>query len=294
MMLYCVYVGVGKESDVLERCIYHMDKETYKEAFVPMYEMKKRYLGEWHLITKVLFAGYIFFGTDDPDTLLAELKKVPRMTKMIKTGDNHQAVYPEEEKFLRTMMDKDYIVRMSEGLIIGDEVWITEGGLGEYRAKITSIDRHRRTAKVEIDLFGRPTPAEVGLEIVKKVTDDEFSEWKKLIVSRMDDSSSVKNISDSSNSKEIGRDKNSGIISEDVNSDGTGRDVNSKRKSVEQKPVENTGDGRIYGKVKKGLFSGMIGEIVSKTSRKTSLQLDLFGQMTVVNFDKNAVIELID
>lgn len=36
-------------------------------------------------------------------------------------------------------------------------------------ARIRKVDRHKRCAFVEVDMFGRKTTARVGLEIVRKM-----------------------------------------------------------------------------------------------------------------------------
>lgn len=241
-MLYCVQVRAGGELSVLESCKCYMDESSYDEIFVPQYEIRKRYQGKWHDVYKILFAGYVFFASDAPEKLFSELKKVPHMTKLLKTGDDYRAVLPEEEKFLRTMMDEDYIIRVSEGLIIGDEVWIAESGLSEYRAAITKIDRHRRIAKLEIDMFGHPTPAEVGLEVIHKVTEDEFETWKRSVLI--------------------------------------------------QKNVSDYDPSIPYGKVEKGVFKGMIGEIVLRADDGYRMRIELYGRKTIVDFDRDEIVEI--
>ena len=77
------------------------------------------------------------------------------------------------------MLDEEDVVRVSTGLMIGDEIWITEGPLRDYRGKIQRIDRHRRIADLQINLFGRQTPVQVGLEVVQKVTKEAFEQMKQ-------------------------------------------------------------------------------------------------------------------
>ena len=57
---------------------------------------------------------------------------------------------------------------MSEGFIENDRVVITSGPLQGNEGLIRKIDRHKRKAYLEIDMFGRKLKTQVGLEIVRK------------------------------------------------------------------------------------------------------------------------------
>ena len=54
------------------------------------------------------------------------------------------------------------------GLIENGTVTVTEGPLTGMEGCIRRIDRHKRKAWLEIDMFGRTMEMEVGLEIIEK------------------------------------------------------------------------------------------------------------------------------
>jgi transcription antitermination factor NusG len=72
------------------------------------------------------------------------------------------------------MMDEEYVVRYSEGFLIGEKVCITSGPLKAYEGYVKSVNRHRRIAKLEIPIFGRATPVEVGFGAFARVTEEDF------------------------------------------------------------------------------------------------------------------------
>jgi transcriptional antiterminator NusG len=49
---------------------------------------------------------------------------------------------------------------------------VTKGPLRGYEGLIANIDRHKRTAELEIQMFGRTKRVRIGLEIVRKRRDD--------------------------------------------------------------------------------------------------------------------------
>ena len=167
-MWYVVQVFTGEESECIDLCKRLIDSSIYENIFVPMYVCKKRYAGEWHDELKVLFPGYMFIETENIDDVIGELKRIPTLTKVIKSADEVTPITEEEQKFLMDMLDDDYVLRVSQGMIIGDTVEITEGPLQYYSGKIKHIDRHKRTAQIEVDWFGGINSVTVGLEIISK------------------------------------------------------------------------------------------------------------------------------
>jgi transcriptional antiterminator NusG len=177
-MWYVIQVMTGEEDSSCRLCQYHMNGQDYRELFIPKYARKKRYRGAWNVEQKVLFPGYVFVDTEAIEKVAKQLSAVPCMTKLLRHGDDIVPITREEQTYLANLMDEQHIVQISTGLVIGDEIWITEGALRNYRGQIKRIDRHRRTAELEVNLFGRKTPVQVGLEVIQKVTKEEFEQMR--------------------------------------------------------------------------------------------------------------------
>lgn len=64
--------------------------------------------------------------------------------------------------------DERRVVEMSEGIMEGGKVIVLRGPLMGHEAEIKRIDRHRRTAELEIRMLGRVKTIRLGLEIVSK------------------------------------------------------------------------------------------------------------------------------
>ena len=118
---------------------------------------------------RLLFPGYLFFVTDDVESLHEGFMHVPASIRIL--GDGEKSFYPltdKERDWFLSFMDGEHVVRMSEGIIKGDRVTITRGPLMGFEGDICKIDRHKRRAYINVSLFGRTVPASVGLEIVRK------------------------------------------------------------------------------------------------------------------------------
>ena len=124
----------------------------------------------WRPERRLLFPGYLFFVTDNIEALAAGLTNVPNRVRILGDEENSfMALSDAERDWFLAFIDQDRVVRMSEGVIENDQVRITKGPLMGKEARIRKVDRHKRCAFVEVDMFGRKTTARVGLEIVRKM-----------------------------------------------------------------------------------------------------------------------------
>ena len=168
-MWYVIQTTSGKEENIKIQCETYLPAGLVEKYVIPFYEEKRRFQGEWHTLQKKLFPGYVFFISDNAEELFLQLKKVPAMTKMLGTGDEIVALTPQEIEFILRFCGEDDIVGMSEGIIENDQVHILSGPLIGLEGYIRKIDRHKRKAWLELEMFGRMQRVEVGLEILHKV-----------------------------------------------------------------------------------------------------------------------------
>lgn len=167
-MWYVIQVKTGNEEEISTQCSRIVDPAVLEKSFIPYCEQMKKYHGEWHKEKKVLFPGYVFLVSGDKDRLFLELKKVTGLTKLLGTGQEVVPLTLPEIEFLQRFGKEDQIVEMSRGIIENDRVIITSGPLKGNEALIKKIDRHKRRAYLEIEMFGRKVETQVGLEIVEK------------------------------------------------------------------------------------------------------------------------------
>ena len=108
------------------------------------------------------------FNYQNPEKLVNGLKKVIGLTKLIGTGDEIVPLVQEEIDLLMKIGTDKQLVEMSSGIIENDRVQILAGPLMGMEGNIRRIDRHKRTAYLEIEMFGRTVEMKVGLEIIRK------------------------------------------------------------------------------------------------------------------------------
>ncbi len=167
-MWYVIQVSTGKEEQILEMIKKYGVQEYLEECFIPKYERRRKYLGQWQTERAVLFPGYIFIISDQIEDAYAALKQIPKLTKVIGVGETWTAMSKEDIEIVEYLSGKDRLVRFSEGYIEGNRVTVVSGALQGLEGTICKIDRHKRLAWLEMEMFGRKTRFEVGLEIVRK------------------------------------------------------------------------------------------------------------------------------
>ena len=167
-MWYVIQVFTGTEENIRLQCEKLIDTEVLEKCFIPYYEEKKKYDGQWHVNTKVLFPGYVFLVSEQVDGLKEQLHRVLGLSKLIGTGEEIIPLSEDEVKLLEKLGKKEQVVEMSVGVIENDCVKILEGPLRGMEGCIRKIDRHKRKAWIEVEMFGRSMEMQVGCEIVEK------------------------------------------------------------------------------------------------------------------------------
>lgn len=167
-MWYVIQVTTGKEEQILKMIKRYGVQEYVKECFIPKYERRKKYLGQWHQEETILFPGYIFIISENAGGLYLALKQIPQLTKLLGVGEKWTPMTKEDIAIIEALSGEERLVKCSEGYIVGSKVTITSGPLMGMEAMIRKIDRHKRMAWMEIEIFGRKTDIQAGLEIIRK------------------------------------------------------------------------------------------------------------------------------
>lgn len=142
--------------------------QCLRTLLYPILPTEETISGRRHIQERILFPGYVFLITQNPEKLVNGLRKVIGLTKLIGTGDEIVPLVQEEIDLLMKIGKDKQLVEMSSGIIENDRVQILAGPLMGMEGNIRRIDRHKRMAYMEIEMFGRTVEMKVGLEIIRK------------------------------------------------------------------------------------------------------------------------------
>ena len=132
-------------------------KGYYEECFCIRRERFRKIGGRDEIDLYPLFPAYVFVVTENPKRMFLELKRVPKLTKLLSDQqDSFFCVDEDEEMFLKSVQDEKHVVRRSlvevdaEGRIIG-----AEGPVGVYFDRIVKQRLRKRYVWIEQEFLGR-------------------------------------------------------------------------------------------------------------------------------------------
>ncbi|WP_241156046.1 antiterminator LoaP [Adlercreutzia sp. ZJ154] len=144
--------------------------ELLHECFVPRYETMIHFRGQWVRRMRVLFPGYLIVVTANVAELKTVLYKVPAFTRLLGGCEDCEGIMPltnGEVAWMSAFTEEgERVIGMSEGVIEGDKIVILKGPLMNHVGWIKSINRRKRLAYLEMQMFGRTIETKVGLGII--------------------------------------------------------------------------------------------------------------------------------
>lgn len=169
MSWFVLHCRTGQEKQILRSCRYHLSEYALEDAFVFYCERLCKSQGEWKILKKDMFPGYIFLESNRPSALLEELKQYRTFCQIMEESEYLCSVYEDEEENLRRLCGNEHCLSLSYGYKDrGTGVSrITEGPLSTMQSHIKKIDWHRRYAQIELPLRRKPLVVWAGLDFLK-------------------------------------------------------------------------------------------------------------------------------
>lgn len=169
-MWYVIWTTTGKEDLMKLEFEMLVPRERYHDIKIFTRERRQKYRGVWQLRRERLFPGYLFLDAE-PDHIQevrTALRQATEFARVLKAGELFVPVREEEKQFICRLAGDTTNVAVSIGVIEHEKVIIREGPLKGLEGMIKRIDRHKRMAVLEVEMFNRISEVKVGLEIVEK------------------------------------------------------------------------------------------------------------------------------
>jgi len=166
-MWYVIQVLKGREDAMAELIARLVSADVAHEVFNPKYATEAKVRGRWVPCERDLFPGYIIVATDDPLAVEQRLLALEEFARVLRQGDEFVPLEREEVELIGGFTEQGRrVVPMSRAVKQGDAVVVTEGPLVGREALITSVNRHKSMATLEVDFCGRKVTTRVGLAVV--------------------------------------------------------------------------------------------------------------------------------
>lgn len=172
---YSVQTYSGMEKAVknnIERRVESMNMQDY--IFNVLVAEKIRYEknknGEQKMITENEYPGYLFIDMIVTDDTWFMVRNTPMVTGFLgSSGGGAKPVPIPEDEMQEILKNCGMIADKPFECEVGDKVEITNGAFMGQFGTIDSIDYEKKNLRVLVDFFGRPTPAELEFNEIRKL-----------------------------------------------------------------------------------------------------------------------------
>ena len=166
-MWFVIQTRTGDEEKLVGLIEKMISKKHYKECFCMNRECARKTENGYQILKRPLFPAYIFVVTDSPRQMYLELKRVPKLTKLLSDEeDTFFCVSKEEEIFLKNVQNQEHIVRRSlvevdeEGTIVS-----ADGAVGVYLRHVVRQRLRKRYVCVEQEFLGEKRKIYLGIKL---------------------------------------------------------------------------------------------------------------------------------
>jgi transcription antitermination factor NusG len=171
---FVLFVRTHEERNAVERLQGKLDTEKYV-VFVPTKDYAFKKEGEVASRRVPWLDGYVFIAaTVSARECLEVVKPIvygdPGIYKLLSNdGTSESVMLSKADKAVMTaILDENFNIPAIEAVQVGDRVNITERGLDGMSGSVKKVNKHKRTAIIEIHILGRILDCEVMLEYVAK------------------------------------------------------------------------------------------------------------------------------
>lgn len=171
---YIVHVLSGFENRVLktlkERIVNHNMTEYFAEIMVPEESVVANVNGKKRTMKKKFFPGYVLIKMVMSEKTWHLVKDTDKITGFIGgTKDKPMPISDEEAQAMTASLAEGFkrtrsVANFSEG----DSVKVIEGPFASFVGTVETIS-DKGKVKVQVSIFGRPTPVELEFSQVEKV-----------------------------------------------------------------------------------------------------------------------------
>ena len=167
-MWYVIQTLGGQEERTADMIRKTVVPDLIEECFVPKRERLKKFRGSWNKVEEVLFYGYAFVISDRPEELYEELKRIPKLTKVLGREEGYFFALGEKEKELVEAIGNHEHRTCVSRITIGEgkKIKVIDGPLTGYGGNIVKVNLHKREAIVRVGFMGRNMELKMGISMI--------------------------------------------------------------------------------------------------------------------------------
>lgn len=161
---YVLFVKTGQEDKVKERLIYRFGDEF--KVLVPKRRIRERRGGKWYFVTRTLFTGYVLVQGNVSCDIIARLRGIPGLIRLLESGSEPLRIEWYEMKVLSHLICNGEIIGLSDVLVENEKIRVIDGPLIDMEGYIINVDHRKGRARIRLNFLGEPRTVELGINLI--------------------------------------------------------------------------------------------------------------------------------
>ena len=172
---YVINTYSGHENKVKANLEHRIDSmkqaERFRRVVVPTEQRIETKDGQRVQTEQRVLPGYVLVNMDMTDEAWTVVKNTPGVTGFVGAGAKPVPLsQPEVDKILHTGAALGAAALRSQvAFELGESVKVTSGPLSDFDGEIVDVNADQQKLKVQVNIFERQVPVELGFDQVKKI-----------------------------------------------------------------------------------------------------------------------------
>lgn len=156
--------------DIKSKVVANGLDHLFDDVLVPTEKVTEVRRGRKVDAERKFFPGYVLVKMELTDETFHLIKNTPKVTGFLGADNKPQPIAEREAMaILQQVQEGVDRPKPSVSFEIGENVRVSDGPFASFSGVVEEVDEERARLKVEVSIFGRPTPVELEYGQVEKV-----------------------------------------------------------------------------------------------------------------------------
>ncbi|MGN6102433.1 MAG: transcription termination/antitermination protein NusG [Devosia sp.] len=156
--------------DIRQKVAQKKLEDLFEDVIVPTEKVVEMRRGRKVDAERKFFPGYVLVKMEMTDQAFHLIKNIPKVTGFLGSGDKPMPISEKEAQAIQHQGQEGVEQpKPTVSFEVGEQVRVSDGPFASFNGVVQEVDEERARVKVEVSIFGRPTPVELEYGQVEKV-----------------------------------------------------------------------------------------------------------------------------